>query len=102
MDLFQVMNDTEQIPLAVDLVAATESKSVQPHNPADVGKGRFRYCQSHGIHGSAHRRINLALHLLDAGVLSFFRATKEISNLSDLGSFRMTQALTSKSTGQAG
>jgi len=33
--LFQVMYNTEQVPLAVDLVSASQGKPVQYHHPAD-------------------------------------------------------------------
>jgi len=102
VDLFHVMHNTEQVPLAVDLVSTTQGKLIQAHHPTDMSKRRFRYSKTHGIHGTADRGIDLALHLLDTGILGLFRAAMKIGDLPDLCSFRMTQALGAERAGQAG
>ena len=49
VELFEVVERTEQLPLAIHLLFSAESKPVEAHHLADVGEGRFRYGQAHGV-----------------------------------------------------
>jgi len=64
MDLFQVVDDTKQLPLGVYLGFSLQGKILQPDNPSDMGKGRFADRQSQTINRSTGGLVDLTFHLL--------------------------------------
>ena len=89
--LFQVVDNAEQIPLGIHLGLATQGETVESHDLADVGKGRFSNRNTKTVQSAANRGINLALHLFGEGLLAPNGAAMEISHLPDFGSFRMPE-----------
>jgi len=41
MDLFEIMDDTKEIPLYIDLAFGSKSKSIQTNDWPDMSKGRL-------------------------------------------------------------
>ena len=64
MNLFEIMNNAEQVPLGVHLFLSSQGKPFQANRMADVGKGWFSYGKPHAVKTFAHCRIDLTLHSL--------------------------------------
>ena len=96
------MDDAEQVPLDIHLLFASERKTIQAHDPADMGKGRFGNGYSHTVQRSSGSGVDLPLHLFGKGFLAFGRPTMKIGHLPDFRPFRMTQAFRTQFAGQAG
>ncbi len=64
MDLFQVVDNGEQLPLHINPVFATQGKPVKLHCRPDMGKRRLADGKTKEVYGPAGRRIYLPLHSL--------------------------------------
>lgn len=62
--MYQVVDNTEKVPLGVDLILSAQGEFVQPENGSNVGKEQFAHCESHTIDGPADCRVDLSFHPL--------------------------------------
>lgn len=65
VDFTNVMDESEQLPLDIDLGFRTDGEVVQAFLHAEVGKDRLDDRQTPGINFPAFRCIDLGFHLLD-------------------------------------
>ena len=93
MDLLEVVDQAEHLPLAVHLGFASEGEAIQAQDMADMGENRFNRTQSPTVDESADSRIDLVFHLLGEGGLALLRATMEVGDLPDHCGLRLAQAL---------
>ena len=99
--LFQVMNNTEQLPLDIYLGSAPQGKTVKPHHPADMGKGRFGNRNPQTVERPANRGVDLALHPVGKALSTLNAPAMEIRHLPDFGFLRMAQTGRPERTAQA-
>ena len=71
MHFLQVMDNTEEVPLGIHLLFASQAEPIQSHDRSDMGKGWFTNGQPHSVDGSADRGIDLPLHLFGKSFLSY-------------------------------
>jgi hypothetical protein len=93
------MDYTEQIPLYVHLLLASQGKTVQAHDVADVSKGRLRDGNPHAVQGTACGGVDFSLHLFGEGFLSLGGSTMEVSYLPNFRPLGMPKALRTELTG---
>jgi len=91
VDLFQVVDDTKQLPLGIHLGFGSQAKIIQSDNPSDMGKGRFVDRQSHTVNHPAFDRVDLAFHLLGERFFTLFSPADEIRHLTGRGTIRIPQ-----------
>ena len=86
------MDDAKKLPLDIHLLFSPQGETIEPHDPADVGKGRLGNGYPQTVQGSTRDRIDLALHPLGKRGLTCCQAVMKKSHLTDVGAFRMPQA----------
>ena len=64
MDLQQVVHDAVQLPLRIDLLLASECKSIES-NVAQVAENRLYRGDAPIVNGLAHQGVDLAPHSLE-------------------------------------
>ena len=65
LDFTNVVDESEQLPLDIDLGFRTDCKVVQTFLDAQVGKDRFHDRQASGINLSACGCVDAGFHVLD-------------------------------------
>ena len=72
MQLPDVVHDTEQLPLSVDLVFSSEREAVQSKARGDVAEHRLHRAQPSSVDMSSLWAVDLALHAVDGPLRSRF------------------------------
>ena len=101
VNLRYIVHNAEKVPLRVDLLLASQGEAIQFHGRGDMRKRRFADRQTHAVDDSAQGRINLALHFVGKG-RTVSRLAGKVSHLTDLGLFRISDALCSQRTRDTG
>ena len=65
MDFTNVVDESEQLPLDIDLGFRAEGEMIQPFLHAEVGKDRLHDRQAPGVYPLAYRGIDPGLHVFD-------------------------------------
>jgi hypothetical protein len=80
VDLFQIVDNAEQVSLHIHLTFRAQSKPIQSDGVAQVGKGRLSNRQPHAVKDAAGNRIDLVFHLLGESFSTFGIAAKKIGD----------------------
>ena len=102
LDLFQIMHDTEQVPLSVDLSLGPQGKPVQAESIPNVGKGWFSDGHPYAVNDPADRGVDFSLHLFGKSIFAFFGPAIKVSNLPTFCFLRLSQTLSAKLTRDTG
>ena len=80
-DFADVVNNTVQFPLNIDLLHSTKGKPVQFFSPFDLAKYRLRGCQSHAIQKSTFYGVDLSFHFLSICFMACHGFSRKEMNL---------------------
>jgi hypothetical protein len=68
-----VVDHANQLPLTVDLLFSSQTKSLESYTAGDISEYRFNSAQSLAVDMPSHGTVDLLFHLLDeTGLLMFF------------------------------